>query len=173
MPTTPLPGQKAPDLVLPLIVGGEWDLHRQEPETFTMIVVYRSLHCPICKTYLATLRNLYESFLSKGIQAINVSMDSEDRARQAHEAWGLDPIPMAYGMSEATAREWGLFLSKRRKDSEPPIFAEPGLFLVTRDGTLWMIDVANVPFVRPDLKGLLDRADMLVENAGGPPRGGD
>jgi peroxiredoxin len=173
MPTTPMPGQKAPDLLLPLTAGGDWDLHRQTPAAFTMIVVYRSLHCPICKTYLGSLRDLHDAFRAKGIEPLVVSMDGADRARTTQAEWGLDPMPMGHSLSEADARAWGLFLSRRRKESEPDLFAEPGLFLVAADGTLWLVDVANVPFVRPDLDGLLARADMMIANKDQPPRGGD
>jgi peroxiredoxin len=173
MPTTPTPGDMAPALTVPLIDGTIWDLHAQAPDAFTMIVVYRSLHCPICKTYLRGLHALHGDFLAKGFAPMVLSMDDAARARQAQAEWELDPMPMGHSLSEADARAWGLFLSRRRKDSEPEIFAEPGLFLVTSAGVLWMVDVANVPFVRPDLSGLLARADMMVENKDQPPRGGD
>ncbi len=34
-------------------------------------------------------------------------------------------------------------------------FAEPGLFVVNAEGKLQVVDIANAPFARPDLKSLL------------------
>ena len=173
MPTTPRPGAPAPALDLTLLDGTPWRLADQTPEIFSMLVVYRSLHCPICRTFLQTLHGLHDGFAAAGYDVTVLSMDDGDRAARAQAEWGLDPMRMAHGLTEAQARDWGLYLSTARKDDEPALFAEPGLFLVTRDGTLWMADVANVPFVRPDLDGLLARAGMMAGHAEGPPRGMD
>ena len=167
--TMPLPGQPAPDLDVKLIIDAEWKLSEQHPKAFTMIVVYRGLHCPICKSYLSGLRGLYDDFLSKGVEVLNVSMDTEGKAREAHENWGLDPIPMGYGLSEEQARAWGLHLSEGR-DDEPEVFAEPGLFLVKPNGTLYAAEMSSTPFVRPDLKLLLSKIDVVREKDY-PPRG--
>ncbi|SDY46917.1 Peroxiredoxin [Jannaschia faecimaris] len=166
----PLPGQPAPDLDLDLIIGAKWALADQSPKAFTMIVFYRGQHCPICSNFLGDLRGMYDDFLSKGVEVINVSMDDKDRAAKSHEAWGLDPIPMGYGMSEAQARAWGLYLSTARNDNEPGVFSEPGLALVKPDGTLYMAEMSSAPFLRPDLKALLSRLDFIIEKDY-PPRG--
>ncbi len=164
MPTTPEADARAPDLTLPLIIGTDWALADQNPGAFTQIVVYRGLHCPMCKQYLTRMRALYDDFRSKGVQTIHVSMDSEDRARQAHEEWGLDPIPMAYGLSAAQAKDWGLYLSDPVQDSETDVFAEPGLFWVRPDGRLYLAAISNSPFARPDLDTLLDKVDFVTKN---------
>ena len=166
----PLPGQPAPDLRLDLIIGLDWVLADQSPDAFTMIVVYRGLHCPVCKTYLQGLRSTYDEWLSKGIEVVNVSMDDKDRATKAHEEWGLDPIPMGYGLTEDQARSWGLYLSEGRNENEPKLFAEPGLFWVKPDGTLYLAEMASAPFLRPDLDLLRSKVDMIREKDY-PPRG--
>lgn len=163
MPTTPAAGVAAPDLKVRLIIGTEWDLSQQDPKAFTMINVYRGLHCPLCQQYLTTLKGLYDRFIDKGVEVLNVSMDGEDRARKAHEDWGLGDIPMGYGLTEAQAADWGLYLSEAIKEDEAEVFAEPGLFLVRPDGTLYLVAVSNSPFARPDLEALLDRIDFIVE----------
>ncbi|WP_298436816.1 peroxiredoxin family protein [uncultured Jannaschia sp.] len=170
MPTTPIPGQLAPSLSLPLIIGGRWDLSAQSPDLMSMIIVYRGLHCPICKTFLQGLRGLYDEFLEEGVEVVNVSMDTEERARQAHEEWELDPIPMAHGMTREQAEAWGLFLSSARTDAEPELFSEPGLFLVKPDGSLWAAETSSTPFLRPDLEVLAERLGFIAEK-GYPPRG--
>lgn len=166
----PLPGRAAPDLDLDLIIGAKWRLADQSPDVFTMIVFYRGLHCPICGTYLKGLHEIYDDFLSKGVEVINVSMDTKERAEKAHADWGLDPIPMGYGLSADQAKAWGLFLSDGRTDAEPELFAEPGLALVKPDGTLYVLEMASAPFVRPDLKMLLSKLDFIIEKDY-PPRG--
>ncbi|MGB3556072.1 MAG: peroxiredoxin family protein [Jannaschia sp.] len=168
--TMPIPGQPAPDLDLELIIGAEWRLRDQSPDAFTMIVFYRGLHCPICGTYLRDLRDMYDDFLSKGVEVINVSMDGADRAQKAHGEWELDPIPMGHSLTEEQARAWGLYLSSARAEKEPAVFSEPGLFLVKPDGTLYMAEMASAPFLRPDLKLLLSKLDFINEKDY-PPRG--
>ena len=72
-------------------------------------------------------------------------------------------------MSEATAQAWGLWVSASIKEAEAAIFAEPGMFWVLPDGKLYMIDIANMPFARPDLDLLLSKLGAV--KAGYPPRG--
>ena len=168
--TMPLPGQPAPALDLDLIIDAEWKLGDQSPDAFTMIVFYRGLHCPICKGYLQGLREHYDDWLAAGVEVINVSMDTKERATQAHEEWGLDPIPMGYGLTVEQARAWGLYLSSGRTEKEPEVFSEPGLFWAKPDGTLFMAEMASAPFVRPDLEMLRSKVGFIVEKDY-PPRG--
>lgn len=161
MPTPPNPDEKAPALKLPLIIGTDWELSEQSPEAFTQIIVYRGLHCPMCQQYLKQSRELYDDFLSKGVETIHVSMDSEERAREAHEDWGLDPIPMAYGLTREQAEIWGLYLSDPIQDSEKDTFAEPAIFWVRPDGRIYLAAVSNSPFARPDLGTLLGKVDFI------------
>lgn len=163
MPTVPQADHPAPDLQIPLIIGGEWSLSEQRPDAFTIIVFYRGLHCPMCKAYLEELKSKFDAFVSKGFNVITVSMDDKDRATRAHEEWGLKDIPMGYGLTEDQARAWGLYLSEAIKDAEPQVFAEPGMFWIRPDGKLYLADVSNSPFSRPDLGVLLDKADFIID----------
>ncbi len=163
MPTTPQSDETAPALSVPLIIGTRWELAEQQPEAFTQIIVYRGFHCPVCKQYLSQMRELYDDFLAKGVETIHVSMDSEERAREAHEDWGLDPIPMGYGLTEEQAKAWGLYLSEPIQDSEKGVFAEPAIFWVRPDGRLYLAAVSNSPFARPDLEALLGKVDFIRE----------
>lgn len=161
MPVTPMPGSPAPDLSVPLINGGQWTLSAQSPEAFTMIVVYRGLHCPMCKKYMQKIRAMYDDILAKGVEVLHVSMDGRDRAEKAQAEWELDPIPMGYGLSRDQVGAWGLYLSQSIKEAEPGVFAEPGLFLVRPDGELYLVDISNSPFARPDLDVLIDKIDFI------------
>ena len=55
MSHTLLPDTQAPNLNLKLVGGGEWNLSDQKPSSFTMVIFYRGLHCPVCKNYLTKL----------------------------------------------------------------------------------------------------------------------
>ena len=163
------PGQMAPALSLPLLGGGTWDLAAQKPSLLSMVVVYRGYHCPLCRVYLQKLNALAADFAEQGVSLVAVSMDSAERAATAKTEWTLDHLSIAYGMTEATVRSWGLWVSSSIKEAEATIFAEPGLFWVLPDGKLYLIDIANMPFARPDLDLLLSKLGAVA--AGYPPRG--
>lgn len=159
------PGQKTPDLRLPLTIQAQFDLAKQQPENFTMLVFYRGKHCPICKSYLEELAGKLDKFTGQGITPFAISMDSEERAMVSHQEWDTGDLPLAYGMSEDTAREWGLYISEKRAGSEEPEqFSEPGLFLVRPDGTLYFAVTQNAPFTRPPLDQLLSGVEFILKN---------
>lgn len=164
------PAQPAPALDVPLSAGGRFDLAEQRPETFTVVVFYRGLHCPICKTYLQELAAKWQAFTERGCKLVTVSCDDADRAAESRREWQLGDLPVAYGLTIEAARDWGLFVSKAIKDGEPPQFCEPGLFLVRPDGTLYMASIASMPFARPKLDELLSAISFVTEKDY-PPRG--
>ena len=159
-----MPDMQAPALSLPLVGGGTWTLADQMPKSFTMIIVYRGYHCPVCKTYMSKLVPLLDAAKSYGLNTAVVSMDSEERAAKAQAEWDLADVPVGYGMSVDDVKNWGLYLSTSIKEAEPTQFAEPGLFWVRGDGRLYLIDIANMPFARPDLEILLPKAKMAMDN---------
>ena len=164
-----MPDTQAPALSLPLVGGGTWTLADRTPEAFTMIVVYRGLHCPVCEGYLGKLQAVAKDFADKGVDLVAVSMDPQDRAEKAKADWGLTDVPVAYGMTEETARSWGLYVTSSIKEVEIDVFPEPGTFWVRPDGRLYLIDIASMPFARPDLEILLSRVGAM--GAGYPARG--
>lgn len=164
-----IPDMPAPALSLPLAGGGTWDLADEKPKCLTMIVVYRGYHCPICKDYLGRLEKLLPAFESAGASVVAVSMDCEERAAKAKKEWGLEKLRVAYAMSESKAGEWGLYLSEAIRPGEADIFPEPGLFWIRPDGRLYLIDIATMPFARPDLELLVKRVPRI--NDGYPARG--
>lgn len=159
-----MPDSQAPALSLPLVGGGTWTLADQSPENFTMIVVYRGLHCPVCKAYLGKLNGLIDMAEAAGVTTVAASMDPEERAAQAVADWGLDKLPVAYGMTRADVANWGLYLSTSIKEAENDQFAEPGLFWVRPDGRLYLIDISNMPWSRPDVEFLLSKVGFAMEN---------
>ena len=164
------PRQPAPQLDVPILGGGTWSLATSRPEAFTMIVVYRSLHCPLCKNYLGELEAKLPDFANLGVDVIAVSVDSAERAARAQTEWGLVNLRVGYALSIETARQWGLFISRAQKESEPAEFTEPGLFLVKPDDTLYMASIANTPWARPPLDQVLRAIDSF-RKTNSPARG--
>ena len=164
MPTTPRPRQPTPDLSVNLVDGGTWRLADRSPEAFTLVVAYRGLHCPVCKSYLKTLAGLQADYDERGVEVVAVSMDSAARARKARMDWAVEGVPIGHGMSAETASAWGLYLSEGVKDGEPDLFSEPGFFLVRPDGALYYAAVNSAPWGRPHLPSFLKTVNFIVEN---------
>jgi len=173
---TPLiPRQAAPELEVKTTDGGTWRLSDQTPENFSMIVMYRGLHCPICSRYLKDLDNKLGQFAEVGVEAIALSSDSEERAQTAKTDWDLPNLTMGYGLDLDTARKWGLYISAGiGKTSigveEPELFSEPGLFLIQPDGTVYFGSVQTMPFARPAFAEILGATKFVLER-GYPARG--
>lgn len=165
----PMPGTPAPALTVPTLTG-PWTLADQTPGTFTMLVFYRGYHCPICKGFLGEIERMLPEFEQNGASVIALSMDTEDRARKTAEDWGLSKLRLGYGLTEQQATDWGLYLTSAIRDTELPVFSEPGLFLIDTEGRFYMINVASMPFARPDLTGLPARLSAVKAN-GYPARG--
>lgn len=157
------PRQPVPPLDVTLLDGGTWRLQDAKPAAFEMIVVYRGLHCPICKTYLGELEAKLPEFSKRGVDVIAISTDTRDRAERAKAEWGLDNLRVGYGLSIAGAREWDLFISRSIREGEPPEFSEPGLFLVKPDGTLFYAARGSAPWGRPPLDQMLRGIDVATE----------
>ncbi|MDA3922629.1 MAG: peroxiredoxin-like family protein [Salinisphaera sp.] len=157
------PRDPVPQLDVPLVSGAQWKLGEQKPEHFTLVVFYRGLHCPVCKGYVTDLQNRLEDFRAKGVEPIAISSDNQERAHQTAQEWGIEALPLGYGLSLDSAREWGLFISAGIADKEPALFSEPGLFLVRPDGTLYAASVQTMPFARPSFKELAGALDFVIK----------
>jgi len=166
-----MPATQAPALSLPLVGGGTWELAAQTPETFTMVVFYRGLHCPVCKGYLGKLEALMDAYNAAGFSVLAVSMNDQATAEQSQSDWGLSKLPLAYDLDLATAKSWGLYLSEGINEVEAEMFVEPGTFWIRPDGSLYLIDIANMPWPRPDLEFLLSKV-ALIKERNYPARGG-
>lgn len=157
------PNVQAPALKLPLVGGGTFDLRAESPENFTMVLFYRGLHCPVCKNYVGGLAAMLDEFEAAGFSVVVVSMNDKALAEKAAEDWGLGRTRVAYDLTVQDAKNWGLWISKAFKDVEADIFTEPGLFWVRPDGRLYLADISNSPWARPDLKFLLSKVGYLLE----------
>jgi len=151
--------------------GGTLSLgHPRSDGDWQMVVVYRGLHCPLCKTYLAKLEELSGRYREIGIEVVAVSGDPEDRAQTMVEELGLS-LPMGHGLSLDQMRELGLYVSDPRgPDETDRPFPEPGLFVINGEGLLQIVDISNAPFARPDLEALAGGLEFIRAN-GYPIRG--
>ncbi|CDF79272.1 alkyl hydroperoxide reductase [Formosa agariphila KMM 3901] len=156
------PRTKTPDLTIDLVDGKTWTLSEQDPEHFTMIIVYRGKHCPVCKTYLKTLEKHMQDFKDKGVSVIAISANTKELATASVKEWDIPNVPVGYNFSIEEARTWGLFISEGIKD-EPKVFVEPGLYLIRPDRTLYASSIQTMPFARPSLEDLLKSLDFVID----------
>ncbi len=158
------PRQTAPALTASLLGGGTFSLDERQPDASTMIVFFRGLHCPVCRAQLSELNRRLEDLAERGIELIAVSGETRERSEQLASEWKLDRIRIAYGLTEAQMRDWGLFVSRGLWDSEPPLFNEPGLFLISPDGSVYYESILSMPVGRPRLDDLLGGIDWWTAN---------
>lgn len=143
-------GADLPAMTLPTVGGGEVRLGGKR-EGWQAVFVYRGLHCPICKTYLGKLEAKLGEFAGLGTEVVAVSGDPKEKAEAFAKEVGLT-MPVAYGLSVDQMRQLGLYISTPRSDTETDRpFPEPGLFVTTPEGKVQIVEIANAPFVRPDI----------------------
>lgn len=164
-----MPRQKTPDLSLPLLGGGTFDLSGDASERGTVICFYRGLHCPICANYLTELEKRTADFAERGVKTIAVSSDGEERTQAMADKIGAKALRFGYDLSLPKAKEWGLYISTSRGTTsigieEPALFSEPGLFMVTPQQTLYYGSVQTMPFVRPHFSELVGALDFAIAN---------
>jgi peroxiredoxin len=162
-----MPRKPVPSLDFDLLGGGHWSLAEAKPERFTMLVFYRGLHCPICRRYLTELNGMIGEFDKRGVETVITSNDTEERAQQAKDTWGMPDLKIGYGVPLEKSREWGLYVSTGRGKTsagveEPALFAEPGLFFIKPDKTLYWASISTMPFARPHFPEIAQAVDFVV-----------
>jgi hypothetical protein len=163
-----LPRQTVPELRVPMVGGRTYDIREEAPATFSLIVFYRGLHCPVCKTQLKDLEAKLGEFERRGVSVVAISTDSEERAVQTSLDWQLPQLRIGYGLPLQDAREWGLYVSRSRGKTslgieEPDLFSEPALYLVRPDRTLYFGSVQTMPFARPHFADILGAIDYVLK----------
>ena len=164
-----IPRQPVPELKVPLLGGKSFELAVSPAPTFNMLVFYRGLHCPLCAKYLLELEKLYGDFVQRGVMPLAISSDTAERAEEMAKKVNAQNLCFAYGLPLASARQWGLTISTSRGKTsigidEPALFAEPGLFLVRPDGTLYWGTTQTMPFARPHFDEILGALDFVAKN---------
>mgnify|MGYP002376191479 CR=1 FL=1 len=103
-------GQKFPKTEVAKLGGGTLTLGQpQEGREWQLVVVYRGLHCPICKKYLAQLEKLQGKFHEIGVDVVAVYGDPEEKARNLAEEDNLT-LPIGHDMSLPQMADLGLYI---------------------------------------------------------------
>ena len=162
-----IPRQAVPALQVTTLDHGPFVLADDAPEHFTLVAFYRGLHCPICLKYALELGRLQADFEQRGVKVILVSGDDQERAKAFADKLNAPGLRVGYGLSLASARQWGLYISTSRGKTsigidEPALFSEPGVFIVRPDGTLYYGAVQTMPFARPPFQDLLGAIDFAI-----------
>ncbi len=171
----PIPRQVVLELQVPILTGGMFTARADAAQNFTLIVIYRGLHCPLCQKYLRDLAGLQADFEQRGIKLIAISGDTQERAQAMSEQLQAPDLRIGYALPLAAAREWGIFISSSRGKTsigidEPALYTEPAIFIVRADGTLFYSAVQTMPFARPHFDELLEALDFALAK-GYPARG--
>jgi peroxiredoxin len=161
------PRQPVPNLELPTLDHGPFNLANNHPEHFNLVVFFRGLHCPLCVKYLKELGALLPDLKERGVNVIAISSDDEDRARKMADKVGFADLRFGYNLPLSAARAWGLYISASKGKTsigieEPALFAEPGVFLVRPDQTLYYGAVQTMPFARPSFTDLMMAIDFAI-----------
>lgn len=164
-----IPRQKVPDLTLPTLDHGNFDIGTDGGERGTVICFYRGLHCPICAKYLTEFEKQVDAFAERGVKTIAISSDGHERTRQMADKIDASKLRFGYDLSLPKAAQWGLYISTSRGKTsigieEPKLFSEPGLFMVTPQQTLYYGSTQTMPFVRPHFSELVAALDFAIPN---------
>ena len=109
-----IPRQKTPQLSLPTLDHGAFELSAETAERGTVICFYRGLHCPICANYLTELETRVDDIAERCVATIAVSSDGEERARAMAEKISATKLRFGYDLPLTVAKAWGLFISTSR-----------------------------------------------------------
>ena len=154
-------GIAMPNFTLPKIGGGEIQIGG--PGGWRMVIVYRGKHCPFCQSFLVKLNQMHTKFTELGTDILAISSDSAAKA-QAQETDDALTFSIGYDLSLANMAMMGLYISQPRtpEETDRP-YAEPGFFLIRPDGHIQIIEIANAPFIRPDLDFILRGIKIIIE----------
>lgn len=150
------PGQAFPPLSFSTLGGDELTVGAPSNNSnWTLMVVYRGLHCPLCTRYLDELNAVNADLQALNIDLVAASADTQEKAAQ--QLNGINPtFTVGYDLSIAQMQTLGLYISEPRSAAETDRpFAEPGVFLIDEHGRLQVIGISNGPFVRPEIKTLI------------------
>ncbi|TCJ25901.1 redoxin domain-containing protein [Halomonas sp. GDM18] len=156
------PGSEFPAIQVKRSDGEALTLGKPQGEhDWQLVVVYRGKHCPICTKFLNKLESYRERFSAQGVDLVAVSADDEQQLTQHRESLEVN-FPLAYGLTLEQMQSLGLFISTPRSAKETDHdFPEPAFFIVNGEGKIQIQEIANAPFVRPDLDTLIGGIEFI------------
>lgn len=133
------------------------------PGKWQALFVFRGKHCPICMSYLGKIEARREAFSKLDIEVAAISADREEQTRTTSAASNFG-YPLLYGLDVPVMQRLGLYISDPRseKETDHP-FPEPALLVINPQGVTQIVEVANAPFVRPDLDTLIGGLGFVIE----------
>lgn len=155
-------GSELPVLSVTTLQGESLQLGKARGDNnWQMVVIYRGKHCPLCTRYLNSLENYYSRLQKIGIDLVAVSGDSLAQLQEHSQQLNVS-FTLAYGLTLTQMKQLGLYISEplSPQETDHP-FAEPALFIINSEGKIQVIDLANIPLVRPDLDTLLYGLEWL------------
>lgn len=155
-------GAAMPEIELSKVGGGKVKIGGTR-DGYQMVVVYRGKHCPVCKSYLKGLEGLQDKFKAVKTEVVAISADPAEKAESEakEEGW---TFPVGHSLSVDQMRRLGLYVSSPRgpQETDRP-FSEPGLFVVTPEGKVQIVDISNAPWSRPGLEAIAAGVGRLQE----------
>ncbi|GAB5381442.1 MAG: peroxiredoxin-like family protein [Aliiglaciecola sp.] len=144
---------------------------KRNSDEWTMVVVYRGQHCPLCTNFLNALETMSGSFMGIKVNIIAVSADSAEQLKKNKENDLVVSFPVFHSLQLDDMRNLGLYISKPRNENETDHpFAEPGLFVLNEKNQIQLVDISNGPVARPNIDQLYQGLKFVREN-GYPIRG--
>ena len=151
------------------IIDGKGVTVSEANNRWQMIVVYRGLHCPICKTYTAKIEALKDKFDELETDVVFISGDTAEKAKKFASEVGLE-LPVAYDLSIEQMKQLGLYISEPRPNETNRPFPELGLFVLNEKGQPHIVEISNAPFIRREPE-LIIRGIMHIKKNNYPIRG--
>jgi len=107
-----IPRIKVPDLKFPLLNEKEFNLHKENPKNFNLIVFYRGLHCPLCLLHLKELGRLQKDYQGKGVEIVGVSSDTKERAEEFAKKVAFPDLKFGYDLKLSDAKNGDFIFQK-------------------------------------------------------------
>jgi peroxiredoxin len=134
-------GKLAPEIKLPLLGGGNFDLsaaRKQGP----VAVVFFKVSCPVCQMALPFHERLHQAYKGKNVQVVGVSQDSASDTAAFAKKFGITfPIALDDTKKYPASNAYGLT-------------NVPTLFLISPDGE---IEISSVSWSRDELEAVSER----------------
>jgi peroxiredoxin len=141
-------GARAPEVSLPLLAGGKFDLSSALKRGPVLLVFFK-ISCPICQMALPYLERIYQQASTSKLQIVGVSQNDAKATTAFAKEYGITfPIALEDTDKFAVSNAYGLT-------------NVPTLFLVNRKGS---IEMSSVGWSRVDVQAVADEA--ASEDAG-------
>lgn len=126
-----------------------------------MVIIFRGYHSLLCTNFLNKLETYKQRLCSINIEISAVSADSKEQLSLHTDNLNVS-FPVYYGLSLEAMQNLKLFISKPCSEQETDhLYPEPALFVINEKFQMYVIDISNNPFVRPDLENLISGLEFI------------